>query len=123
MLTELSKINIKTQELESQLGQLRVRKVAIISDLFEIIKSWIKEQGFNISAVRGGSRVDSLVGIRVVLCVFMRRKLQMTLQEIGKFLGRDHTTIMHHLQQPLNVKRQNLLNSLEKYVRNDRNTV
>ena len=123
MLTELSKINIKTQELESQLEQLRVRKVAIISDLFNTIKSWIKEQGFNTKSVRGGSRVDSLVGIRVVICVFMRRKLQMTLQEIGKFLGRDHTTIMHHLQQPLDVKRQNLLNSLEKYVRNDRNTV
>lgn len=47
----------------------------------------------------GLERYKQYLEARHILIFFLRKKLKMTYMEIGKFLGRDHTTIIHSVNK------------------------
>ena len=51
------------------------------------------------SAIRSGSRKGYLARPRQIFCWIAHRKLARSLSTIGKYIGRDHTTVLHGVRR------------------------
>lgn len=61
-----------------------------------IISLVAKHHQVKTSEIKGGSRKKNIAIARHIAAYFLRKELQMPLQQVGQILGgRDHTTIMH----------------------------
>ena len=59
-----------------------------------------QEHGYTVEDILGKSRLKHLVAVRR-LCIVMLRKRAYSTTEIGRLLNRDHSTIVHALNKPL----------------------
>ena len=65
----------------------------------DIVECVTDEYGVTLDVILSKTRLRPVVDARHVLCALMRRRLKMTLSEIGEFLqDRDHTTVRHGVQ-------------------------
>jgi chromosomal replication initiation ATPase DnaA len=55
--------------------------------------------GVTVDQVRGSSRAPALVEVRRIIAAYLRRR-GCSLPEVGRFLNRDHTSVMHLLRVP-----------------------
>lgn len=58
------------------------------------IETWIKAKGYTLDEIRGRDRQADLVAIRRYAARFLREN-GFSLPQIGKFLNRDHTTVIN----------------------------
>jgi len=56
-----------------------------------------QEHGYTVEDILGKSRTKHLVGVRR-LCILMLRQKGFSTTEIGRVMGRDHSTIVHALK-------------------------
>ena len=59
-----------------------------------------QEHGYSVEDILGKSRLKHLVAVRR-LCIVMLRKRGYSTTEIGRLMDRDHSTIVHALNKPL----------------------
>ena len=78
---------------------LAVRISRRIDLLPRLLVEYSSTMGTNADAVRGPSRLRSLVVTRHVFAWFLAECSGLTLQEIGDFIGRDHSSVLHARKQ------------------------
>jgi chromosomal replication initiator protein len=60
----------------------------------EILEAVARVYGLGTAAIIGRSRSKSIAEARMVVCLVARRCTRLSLPEIGRAVGRDHTTVM-----------------------------
>ena len=60
-----------------------------------ILSTICKVTGLTVEMLRGRQRARHIVRTRQVACFLMSRLSTRSLMEIGRFMNRDHTTVMH----------------------------
>jgi hypothetical protein len=65
----------------------------------EALNEWAVENGTTVARLRSRGRKQPDVEVRDRAIRFMRDELRMSLLQIGRMLGRDHTTVMYSLQK------------------------
>lgn len=55
--------------------------------------------GFSISELKAKTKKWDVVSARNIFCYICKEKKKVTLSAIGKYLNKDHTTIMHSVKQ------------------------
>lgn len=63
------------------------------------LERWLQLQGVTIEELRGPDRHRPLVTARRIVAAYLHRRGWSSVM-IGRYLGRDHTTILHHLKRP-----------------------
>jgi hypothetical protein len=88
----------------------KVRKI-ISLDLYEKIFLKALPIDIEINPISERSRKRQYVDIRAIFSHIATKKLKFTTVAVGRFMGRDHTTIIH-----LNKKAENMLDTDESFV-------
>jgi len=65
----------------------------------------------DVNPIRVRSRKSQYVDLRAIFCHIGNKKLKFTLVSIGRYIGRDHTTVIHLIK-----KVENLLDTDESFV-------
>ncbi len=88
-------------------------KVRTIISLDSFEKAFLKAlpEQLDTNPIRVKSRKSNYVDIRAVFCHIANKKLKFTLVSIARFIGKDHTTVIH-----LNKKAENLLDTDDSFV-------
>ena len=88
LIEELLKTDVKTAK-----KRLRVKPA-------QVIKSVANHYHLKQTAVKGKKRIRSLVTARHVAMYLLRKELDLSLTEVGRyFSNRDHTTVMHAVEK------------------------
>jgi len=64
-----------------------------------------QEHGYTVEDILGKSRLKHLVSVRR-LCVLMLRDCGYSTTEIGRLMDRDHSTIVHALNKPVDPRNE-----------------
>jgi DNA-binding CsgD family transcriptional regulator len=86
----------KTEDVD--IGTYLINDFSGRSKMAEVAKAVCKKHAISLAALCGDNRARDFVIARrefIYICYFM---LGRSTSQIGGFLGRDHTTIVHHLQ-------------------------
>jgi hypothetical protein len=75
--------------------------------------------GYTVEDILGKSRTKRLVAVRR-LCVLMFREHGYSTTEIGRLMGRDHSTIVHALNKPVDTCNQLLVRPLDQQQEDDK---
>jgi chromosomal replication initiation ATPase DnaA len=67
--------------------------------LHRILREVCAEHGSRPSEMRGDCTVDCVVAARRKYCVRAKTETTKSLNQIGRVIGRDHTTVLHHLRR------------------------
>lgn len=61
------------------------------------IEGWVESQGVTMTELRCSDRTPEMVDVRRAVAVYLRRH-RWSLERIGRYLDRDHTTVRHLLR-------------------------
>jgi hypothetical protein len=78
-----------------------------------------KEHGYTVEDILGKSRTKHLVAVRR-LCILMLREKNYSTTEIGRVMGRDHSTIVHALNKPVDTCNQLLVGKSDQQQEDDK---
>jgi chromosomal replication initiator protein len=71
--------------------------------VLEAVASHFKIEGYRLI---GGRKTKKFLVPRWIVMCFLKEKLEWSYPEIGKFLKRDHTSVMHGVKRALALKRE-----------------
>lgn len=65
----------------------------------EIVDQIVEWTGVSLSTMRGNHRTADIIVARRALCFHLRERLGLTFKQIGRLLGVDHSTAVHHIKR------------------------
>jgi len=88
-IVKYKRILVNNEE-QKQFEEKRIDLVEEAERIAHIYATTLKE-------MQSGCRQQNMVSARVHFCRYVRLNSQISLKQIGKFLGKDHTTIIHYI--------------------------
>lgn len=86
------------QEFKRETNEKMVVKLMETKSADDIVKGLAQFYGVSVDAIRGKRRKKRLVQVRAHIAHALRNESDLSLKEIGRFLGnRDHSTIFYYL--------------------------
>jgi len=85
----------------------------------EAVDAIAKQYGYTAADMLGKSRLKRVVAVRR-LCVLMLREKGYSTTEIGRVMDRDHSTIVHALNKPVDTCNQLLVRPLDQQEKDDK---
>lgn len=86
--------NLMRRSMERELTP----KATVAQVTFEkIIEAVCRVTGFSESEIRGPGRKGALTEARALVSYLCRKLTGLTYESIGAFVGRDHTTVLYHV--------------------------
>ena len=82
----------------SEFGNLLVGNSPRFGAMAEIVEAVATVYGVSTAAIIGRCRSKSIAEARQVACLIARRCTRLSLPEIGRAVGCDHTTVMHGIK-------------------------
>lgn len=75
-----------------------LRNVGLGTELDRLGQTVAHMYGVNVERMKSRSKLSDLVEARVVFTLIARYDCEKTFKTIGAWMGRDHSTIMHHIK-------------------------
>lgn len=68
----------------------------------QLLELCCKKTRYEVGQITGSSRKNEHVAVRQIYCYLCRKATAATLEEIGKFINRDHSTVTYAIKQANN---------------------
>lgn len=99
----------------------RCREIALGNRdlIMDVVRIVSKHTGIPVAYIKGKRKTQAIVHARWLACYLAHDRQGFTLEEIGKAMGLDHTTVLHGVQQERKRRKAAEANSVGKSVDSD----
>jgi len=95
---QLKNAELKRKEQE-QLNRIKEIAQSVRPIAIDVLREMASKYNVTIEDICGNRRTKELIDPRYEFCWIMNKKHKWTLTKIAKFLGKDHTTILHGINK------------------------